>query len=480
VRAARGTDLVAVGRDDFEELLHANPALSLALNRGLAEQLRTTRAPASTRRPRPATVALIGLDDGLPLAEVARALVSALGERLSAGLLDGQAAGAHAPGEDAASVYGPMLDRAEASHDLVLLEGGGLGAGGPWTEVCLQQADRILALGTGGADAVALRNRAELRGCDLVAYDVSPGSGALAEAAAALEPVESHAVRQAEFESDVQRLARRLAGRSVGVVLSGGGARAFSHIGVLEELTRAGVTIDRVLGVSMGAYVGALFAMGLGPDEIDARCFEEWVQRRPLADYTLPRHALIRGERARGMLERSFGHYAIEELPLSFMCACGELRSGRLVVSRFGPLWETVGFSMCLPVIAPPQVRGRDMYIDGSLVDNLPVKSMADLGEGPVIAVDVKTTFERPGSTRGQEAPDRTSRRLPSFAETLTRVLLLGSENTSEAARRHADLTIKPQVDGVGFLEFHQLDAAREAGRAAVDAALAETPAIWR
>jgi EmrB/QacA subfamily drug resistance transporter len=477
VRAARATDLLTVGRDDFEALLQANPVLPLALTRALAEQLRSTRAPASPRRPRPATVAVIGLDDRLPVAEVARALVSGLCEHLSAGLLNEPCASAHALGEHAASTYGPNLDRAEARHDLVILEGGELAAGRPWTEFCVQQADRILALSAGHTAPIALANRPELRGCDLVAYNVLAGTGALAELAAVLEPLETHAVRQAEFESDVQRMARRLVGRSVGVVLSGGGARAFSHIGVLEELTKAGVTIDRVLGVSMGAYVGALFAMGLEPDEIDARCFEEWVQRRPLADYTLPRHALIRGERARGMLERSFGQCAIEELPRSFMCACGELRGGHLVISRFGPLWETVGFSMCLPVIAPPQVRGSDMYIDGSLVDNLPVKVMADLSEGPVIAVDVKATFER-RSTRGQPSSDRASRALPSFGETLTRVLLLGSENTSESARRYADLTIRPRVDGVGFLEFHQLDAAREAGRAAVDVALAEATTV--
>jgi NTE family protein len=134
---------------------------------------------------------------------------------------------------------------------------------------------------------------------------------------------------------------------------------------------------------------------------------------------------------------------------------------------------------MCLPVIAPPQLRGRDMYIGGSLVDNLPVKVMADLGEGPVIAVDVKATFERPVGQRDHVVPDREARSLPSFGETLARVLLLGSANTSESARRFADLTIQPRVEGVGLLEFHQLDAAREAGRAAVDAALVEGSAVW-
>jgi NTE family protein len=234
------------------------------------------------------------------------------------------------------------------------------------------------------------------------------------------------------------------------------------------------VTIDRVAAVSMGAFVGALFAMGLDADEIDARCFEEWVQRRPLSDYTVPRHALIRGERARAMLDRTFGNLTVEELALSFMSGSTELRSGRLAIHRWGPLWEAVGFSICIPVVAPPQMRGRELFIDGSLVDNLPVGVMADLGEGPVIAVDVKATFERsPDGARRTGAP-----RPPSLGETLTRVLLLGSANTSDAARRHADLVVKPRAEGVGLLEFHQLDAAREAGRAAAREALEDAPAV--
>jgi predicted acylesterase/phospholipase RssA len=142
---------------------------------------------------------------------------------------------------------------------------------------------------------------------------------------------------------------------------------------------------------------------------------------------------------------------------------------------------------MCLPVIAPPQVRGRELFIDGSLVDNLPVRAMADLGEGPVIAVDVKPTSERGGKNGRPTSAERHSEeprrerprgdRPPSLGETLTRVLLLGSANTSEEARQHADLVIKPRAEGVGLLEFTQLDAAREAGRAAAREALESAPA---
>ncbi|MBV9046907.1 MAG: DHA2 family efflux MFS transporter permease subunit [Solirubrobacterales bacterium] len=476
VRAARASELLAVAKDDFERLLAASPALSLAMTAALASQLRATRAPAPKTRPLAATVALVALDPSVPLADLARRLAAALGRHLSAAVLDGSEVAVTSPGAGAADAYAPALDRAEAVHDMVLLESRAGASRDPWSEFSLQQADRILAFTAGGEASPGLTDRHELRGCDLVGYDISPGSGKLAAWAQALSPIESHSVRSDMLEPDLERVARRLSGHSVGIVLSGGGARAFAHIGVLEELTAAGVVVDRVAGVSMGAFVGALFAMGLDAEETDARCFEEWVRRSPLRDYTVPRHGLIRGERVKAMLHRTFGTVAIEELPRSFICGCAELRSGQLVVKRSGPLWEGVGFSINIPIIGPPQVRGGDLLIDGSLVDNLPVRSMAELGEGPIIAVDVKATFNR-GDDRRQRPVGREPReRIPSLAETITRVLLLGSANTSEAARQHADLTIRPRAEGVGLLEFHQLDVAREAGRDAARSALEAAP----
>jgi NTE family protein len=148
-------------------------------------------------------------------------------------------------------------------------------------------------------------------------------------------------------------------------------------------------------------------------------------------------------------------------------------------------VWEHVGFSMNLPVISAPEVRGRDLFVDGSLVDNLPVGAMADMGEGPIIAVDVKPTRDlepvrdvgtaRPGwrgSARDAEPVGERPARTPMLTETLARVLLLASEDTVQAAERHADLIIRPRLAGVGLLEFHQLDVAREAGRTAARDAL--------
>ncbi len=482
VRALRTSDLVAIDRGDFETLLETSPALALALSRTLATQLRDTRAPVAAKRPLPVTVALVALDGGVPLAELSRGLLDAASGYVATELLDGRDLAGVGDGTQASAVYAPALDRAESASRLVLLEAGTLERPTPWLEFCLQQADRILAVTGGEATALRFADRQELHGCDLVAYDIATGAGALAGLADALDPIESHLISPATVTVDLARLARRLSGRSIGIVLSGGGARAFSHIGVLSELLAAGVEIDRVAGVSMGAVVGGLFAMGLDPATIDAVCFDEWVQRRPLGDYTLPRHALIRGERIRAMLRRQFGERLIEELPRSFMCGYTELRSGTLLLARHGRLEEYVGFSICLPVIGPPQVRGRDIYVDGSFIDNLPVEAMATMGEGPIIAVDVRANFGEPAGGRPdrKQAPppgngDRRER-LPSLPETLTRVMLLGSSNTSEAARRHADLIVRPLPDGVGLLEFHQLDAALQAGRVAARQVLEDAP----
>jgi EmrB/QacA subfamily drug resistance transporter len=474
VRAARPTDLLAVERADFDELANSSIEMSRALNRVLAEQLRDSRTSATRTRPLPATVALVALDERVPGSELSHGLSAALERHVSAALLDGATARVNGA-SDPASIYAPLLDRVEAEHDIVVLDAGALREHTPWTQFCLQQADRILAVTAGESPSELAGRHPELRGCDLVAYDVGRGSGRLEPWVADLDPVESHVVRPGDLDADLARMARRLSGNSIAVVLSGGGARAFAHIGVLEELVAAGVTIDRIAGVSMGAFVGGLFAMGYDGDEMDARCFDEWVQRRPLNDYTLPRRSLIRGTRVEAMLRRNFGEVAIEEIERSFMCGCTELRTSRLVIMRSGPLWEQVGLSMCIPVLAPVQVRGRQLFIDGSLTDNLPVGVLADLNEGPIIAVDVKASFDS-GAPQSQQEPVERVReaRAPGLGETLTRVLLLGSSNTSEAARRHADVVIKPRPDGVGLLEFHQLDVAREAGRSAAREVLEE------
>lgn len=448
VRATRTTELLAIPAATLERLLVERPEMSLVLSRMLAHRLSASGGPQRGRSV-PSTIAVIPLDPAVPVVAIAHHLAAELRRWGRADML--------VPIGDGG--FAELLDRALAGNDQLVLP---LMPGTPWADFGLAHADRILAVGSASAGP-ARPHPAELLGCDLVTWDVAPGFGALAGWAAELEPVETHALRSASIGIDMARLARRLAGRSVGLVLSGGGARAFAHLGVLEELHAAGVVIDRVGGTSMGAFIGALYAMGLPPEEIDARCYDEWTRRKPLRDVVVPRHALIRGDRCRAMLRRTFGDVAIEELPRGLYTTATDLRRGELVVARSGRLADAVGASIALPVLAPALLRNRQILVDGSLTDNLPVATMAALGEGPIIAVDCKPRLARPTRAGQRELP---------LAATLARVLTLASANTTLSARLHADLTITPRDPGIGLLEFSQIDAAKEAGRAAARRAL--------
>jgi predicted acylesterase/phospholipase RssA len=414
---------------------------------------------------------------------------------------------------EAIARFGPVVERCELDHDQVIMVCGGSARASAWDEFCAARADRVAVIVSGRDDLPpALPDAREdspgdendwavsLRGADLVGYDLQPGSGSLVGWIDALAPASVFAVRTGEDRrGDCARMARRLAGRSVGVVLAGGGARAFAHLGALEVLLDAGMPVDRVAGVSMGSFISGLFATGRDSAAMDACCYEEWVRRNPINDYTVPRHALIKGHKAEAMLERVFGDLRVEELACSFYCASVNLRGNQLVIDRSGLLTDAIGASMSLPLIGPPMRREDRLLVDGSLLDNLPIAPMSASGEGPVLAIDIKGGEERPGAEgttpNGSAAterragaltgaprppgPARPSRppRLPSLPATMARIALLSSANTDEAARRYADMTISVRVPGVGLLEFHQIDAAREAGRLAATTALEDAPA---
>jgi NTE family protein len=212
-----------------------------------------------------------------------------------------------------------------------------------------------------------------------------------------------------------------------------------------------------------------LLAQGMDVGEVDARCYEEWVRRSPLSDYRIPRHALLGGSRLQAMLERNLAG-TIEDLPRSYFCVSVDVLANELVVHRRGDLVSAVAGSMAVPGVLPPVIAGERLLVDGAVFDGLPVSVMAAEQEGPIIACDVT---ERKLRARPEDEPPK----LPTLMDTLANLAFLGTSDTTEEARRHADLLIRPDHDTVGALEFHMLDSLREAGRQAAIDALESAPA---
>ena len=407
--------------------------------RELASQLQASGgldAPPS----RPALIALKRLGPDVPLEQLARSLAESLEPYGPVELLGPEAAGTNA------------VERAEdeSAHVLLLDEAGA----GVWSDLCARQADRMLLVATEHSPVPSSPSP----DADLVMLGPSSGD-ALRAILDAVAPRAHHRLATIEpSDPGAGRLARRVVGRALGVVLSGGGARGFAHIGALAELETEGIEVDRYGGCSMGSFIAAMAAAGWSARNIRDRCHEELVRRSPFNDYTIPRVALIRSRKAGRMFDRLFGELTIEELAKPLFTVSADLLSSRLVVHRRGSLIEAVGASMSIPGLAPPLPRSGRLLVDGGVLNNLPVDAMADAEEGPIVAIDV---------VRRLEASEEVEQALPSIMETLSRATVLGSVERAERNRDLALLVVTPDVQDIPLRDFKSLDRAIEAGRAA-------------
>ncbi|HEX6725626.1 MAG TPA: patatin-like phospholipase family protein, partial [Gaiella sp.] len=444
VQAVRDSTLLQLGRARFVELMERDPRFAAAVARELAAQLQASGGLAAPPT-RPVLFALRRLDPGVPLAAMAASLAHALSAYGPIEVLRADAAGTSA------------VERAEDENAHVLLvdEAGA----GVWSDLCARQADRMLLIATAESPPPGEASP----DADLVV--IGPSSGAALRALLdAVRPRAHHRLASTEpSDPGAGRLARRLVGRSLGVVLSGGGARGFAHIGALAELEADGIEIDRYGGCSMGSLIAAMAAAGWSPGDIRDRCNEELVRRSPFNDYTLPRVALIRSRKAARMFDRLFGEMTIEELVKPLFTVSADLLSSRLVIHRRGSVTEAVGASMSIPGLVPPLSRSGRLLVDGGVLNNLPIDAMADSGEGPIVAVDVVRRLE---ASTEDEPP------LPSIMETLSRATVLGSVERAERNRELALLVITPDAQDIPLRDFRALDRAVEAGRAAARAAL--------
>jgi NTE family protein len=468
-RARRDTELLELTRDAFEALIQGAPDFALGLVRSIGAQLAASRTPAP-HASAPRTIAVVGLEPGVPLEEVTVSLIEALEQHGKVGRL---------------SLGDPgTIDRAIETADRLVLAA----AERPdddWTALAMREADLIVALTAGSPSREWLAEAASLRGCELLVLAPRVDPDVLQR----LQPRETQVVAaRGQLSATITATGRRLAGRSVGVVLSGGGARAFAHLGVLDELRAAGITYDRIGGVSLGSLVAAAFAAGFDADYIAERFQRRFVEDNPTNDYGLPVFSIIRGGKTRKMMREEFGDRRIEELPLRFFSVACDLTGREALVFRTGPVHQAVYSSLAIPGVFPPVARpdGR-ILVDGGVLDNLPVETMARTGEGPVIAVDVGVAVQpdadRPGVGRRHEV-NRAMRRvltgseaeIPRLGETIVRTMMVGSSDTTAAARRHADLVITPDVSGIGLMEWKAIDRSRELGRQAAREALAAHP----
>lgn len=289
-----------------------------------------------------------------------------------------------------------------------------------------------------------------------------------------------HRIRRGN-RADLERLARHLDGRSIGLVLGGGGARGMAHIGVIKALRELDIPIDAVGGSSIGAIIGGELAMGRDWAEILERFERTWASRAVRLDLSLPTVSVSSGRRARRILDSTFGDLDIADLPLEYFCTSVNLSRFRLEVHRTGPAAQWIRASASAPGLYPPVVGlDGELHIDGGQLNNVPTDVMRAAHPGPIIAVDL-CSVAGPMRVRGGAEPAigfghlvRRSRRdrFPGLVDILNRCALLGSLQQQQTAADHADVYLTPDLSAIGFRGFGRLHEAVQIGYRATVAAL--------
>ncbi|HMP62841.1 MAG TPA: patatin-like phospholipase family protein, partial [Phenylobacterium sp.] len=274
------------------------------------------------------------------------------------------------------------------------------------------------------------------------------------------------------------RIARVLTGRSVGLVLSGGGARAYAHVGAIRALREHQVPIDFVGGASMGAIIAAGLGMGWSDEEADRRIRQAFVASSPLDDIAFPLIAMTRGEKVRDRLYEHFGDVCISDLRTPFFAVSSNLTTGAYQIHRQGRLVEALRASIALPGVMPPATQGNEVLVDGAVLNNFPADVMSDWHLGPVLGVDV--TRGRSITARDVARPSSVFRWIasgawrqgPPIVSLLRRAATVPTGRDLRAARESVDLLVTPDMTGVEIRDWQAYDAAVAAGYRAMSAAL--------
>jgi NTE family protein len=298
-----------------------------------------------------------------------------------------------------------------------------------------------------------------------------------------------HSLR-CDVAADYDRLLRFMAGTAVGLVLSGGGARGWAQIGALRAILEHNIPIDAIGGTSIGTIVAGCYATSQGYEDcqrkFQAICRSE-LRPLTLRNWTIPFVSLLSGKRGTQSLVEHFGDQRIEELPIPFFCVACNLNRSTEVIWQHGLLWQKIRGSMAVPGIVPPLVEHGEMYVDGGVMNNLPVDVMRTLlaPAGTVIAVDVSGDpvdhhqYNFPpafGFCEGLLTLCKLTKRpytFPSFWGTMLKSLSMGATKRVQTNRLKADLYIRPHLGPLSFIAIEQGQVLVTAGYEAAQQALA-------
>ncbi|KXI28450.1 cyclic nucleotide-binding domain-containing protein [Paraglaciecola hydrolytica] len=350
-----------------------------------------------------------------------------------------------------------------------------------WSARCVRQTDQVIVVADANAQAdlssLAPHLSGERQRWSLVLLHNHDTDRPRNTAAwfSSVAPDAIYHVRQ-QHAADLARLTRILSGNAISLVLGGGGARGFAHLGVIKAMEELNIPIDMVCGSSMGAPIAGIIAQGANADEVIRRAKKAY---HKIIDFTFPLVSLIAGKRISQTIKEQTQGWDIEDYWLPFFCVSTNLTTALPVVHYRGDSWLAIRSSVSIPGVLPPVPHQGDLLVDGGVLNNLPVDIMREINPfGVVIAVDVAPPLGlKAKSDYGTELsgwglltqrffPWLKAPSVPSIGSTIMQAMVAGSALKRQQIidQQQADLYLNIHVKGVGMLQFEAQAKATQIG----------------
>ena len=354
-----------------------------------------------------------------------------------------------------------------------------------WTRRCIHQADHVLfvassAMANAQMDTEILVQRsASLPGIRKSLLLMHPEHLVIPQFTdkwLITGSVSMHHHLRLDNREDFAHLARLLTGRSIGLVLGGGGARGFAHIGVVKAMQQFGIPVDLIGGTSMGALIGAQLAKQIDPDDV----LQETLRICKSGEqFTLPVVSLMRGAKFNRELGKLFQNNRIEDLWRRFFCVSCNLSEAELVIHDKGFLADAVLASNSAPGLLPPKYDARGLLVDGGLLNNVPFDVMLRYNEGGLtLVVDVDPKQDLLAKTPYQSglsgwqilvnklSPFHEKMQIPNIMDIIMRSVSIGglANQQHQDIKRRADLYLDPPVADIPIMSYGKAQAVAKIG----------------
>ena len=471
IYAVRHSSVVKMNLELLNRYIYTDPTLMRKIARTVITRQKQLLHPKNRTEIKHRTFTLIRHGQTSAIHELARTLASLIDENGNTLVLDsqsfdnffGQQGVAQSPIDTPIQpVIAARLSELENRYKFIIFIADKENSA--WTKRAIGQSDRVLIIADSEADPSisaiekTLKNDVTQIRRDLVLLhpvetETPSGTAAWLE----LRNVSTHYHLRKGDPTHMARLARRLTGRAVGLICSGGGARGYAQLGTYKAILELDIPIDYIAGTSMGAISAGTIACDYSykkGQELAQYCADLGV-----TDLTLPLASIAASKNVSQICQHIYGSRLIEDLWTPFFCISSNLTKAERVVHQHGSLWRAVRASMSIPGVFLPIVENGDVLVDGGVMDNYPVQLMQDIAESTrLIGVNVNpyiersVTFDYDTSLSGWRIllnrlnPFSRKLRAPSIMGTILRSLDVNSMKTTKETASLLEVNITPDI----------------------------------